>query len=67
MLSLKKECLDRMVLFGQESLRTRRENTSSTITGNGTIREWKGRSSLEDRSLVVWSAESSAKSGWGEC
>jgi hypothetical protein len=38
MLSLKRECLDRMVLFGPESLRRATQSTSSTIIGSEIIR-----------------------------
>jgi hypothetical protein len=38
--SIQESCLDRLILFGEKSLRTAMQILSSTITPNGTIGAW---------------------------
>ena len=65
--SIKESCLDRMIFFGEESLRTAIQNSSPTITANAITKAWRTDSSVQNLAISAESVRFSAGSDWAAC
>jgi len=66
--SLKEECLERMIFFGETALRNAvREYVDTTIVAREIIRDWPTRSSPQVTRWAQRAARSSAVSGLAAC
>ena len=65
--TIKESCLERMILFGEGSLRRRFTNSLCIITANVTTKGWATGSSLKKSLAAAAWERFSAASGWVEC
>jgi transposase InsO family protein len=65
--SIKESCLDRLIFFGEDSLRTAIQNFVPTITGNAITKAWGTVSSAQSLATSATQVKCNAGSGWAAC
>ena len=65
--SIKESCLNRMMLFGEDSLQTAIQNFVGIITASAVIKAWRTNSSAQKRATSEARERSNAGSAWVAC